>query len=210
MHLNNKPWLNTSEKRKRAGSSIDVWKLFNSLNPLSSWLHYDSPSVTAWSEGHSLCPAADLYNYCVWDPFLWSLILIPCSGLLAEPFLKIGVCKPCEIHTTLTLQSELCSSASWVAQHMLGVLLSKDEAAGEWRERVIGVPLAPLLKDGSLTSPFQNLYLQNLLTFISYMVPAMVSFWTSMRWQSSLIQQKNETCKNTSQRVFCCTVGSGL
>lgn len=77
--LNNKPWLNMSEKRKRAGSSIDVWKLFNSLNPLSSWLHYDSPSVTAWSEGHSLCPAADLYNYCVWDPFLWSLVLIPCS-----------------------------------------------------------------------------------------------------------------------------------
>lgn len=79
VHLNNKPWLNMSKKRKRAQSSIDVWKLFHSQNHLFLATVSDSLPVKARSEGHSLCPTVDLYKYCVWDDFLWSFILIPCS-----------------------------------------------------------------------------------------------------------------------------------
>lgn len=133
-------------------------------------------------------------------------------GLQAEQVLKIAVCKPCEIHTIHTLKSELCSSASCVAQHMLGLFLSKDEAA-EWGEGGSqDSHWPPLLKDGSLILPLPKPLpaKSHLLIFINYVVSALVFFWTSTRWWSSLIEQKNQTCKNTNQRVFCCTVGSGL
>jgi len=49
--------------------------------------------------------------------------------MLAEQFLEISVCKPCETHRTYVSQSVPSSSVAWVAQSMPEVFLNKGEAA---------------------------------------------------------------------------------
>lgn len=136
----------------------------------------------------------------------WLIVQFIPLVMLTEQFLEISVYKPFETHTTHIPQSICCTTVSWVAQHMPEVLLNKDEAAWEGGEGgSLDSSWPPLLKDGSLSphphpqKPFPPQ--SHLLTFIIYMVPAMLFFWTVMRCCSSLIQHKTKLAKRQSGQL---------